>query len=273
MVQVKKVLNSSVILFEQNGQDVIALGKGIGYGKKTGDIILTKHIDKLFYSIDDITGNKLIATAESIPAIYFEIADQSIKYAEEKLNTTLNDSIYFSLADHLEFAVQRIKNGVEITNKVYWEIKYSYPIEFETGMYTIELVKNAKNVELPESEAANIAFHIINGSTRKHNQVEEQRAQRIVKNIANIVRYSQNKMNENTFQRFVTHVKYFAERIVSGNMLNDETDEITDFVKQENLKSYNVLDKIVEYLVNQEATNITREEKAYLLLHLNRLIN
>lgn len=272
MVQVKKVLNSSVILFEQNGQDVIALGKGIGYGKKPGDNVSFKHIDKLFYSIDGITGSKLISTAESIPAIYFEISDKSIKYAEEKLDIILNDSVYFSLADHLEFAVQRIEKGIEITNRVYWEVRYSYPVEFETGMYTIDLVKDEIGVELPESEAANIAFHIINGSTRKHNQEEEQRAQRIVKNIANIVRYSQNNMDENTFQRFVTHVKYFGERIVSGNMLNNETDEITSLVNQENLNSYNVLDKIIEYLTNQENTKITKEEEAYLLLHLNRLI-
>lgn len=33
MIYIKKVLNSSVVLVDKEGQEMIALGKGIGYGK------------------------------------------------------------------------------------------------------------------------------------------------------------------------------------------------------------------------------------------------
>ncbi|EAG2745005.1 transcription antiterminator BglG, partial [Listeria monocytogenes] len=39
MIYIKKVLNSSVVLVDNEGQEMIALGKGIGFGKKAGEQI------------------------------------------------------------------------------------------------------------------------------------------------------------------------------------------------------------------------------------------
>ena len=35
MIYIKKVLNSSVVLVDNEGQEMIALGKGIGFGEKS----------------------------------------------------------------------------------------------------------------------------------------------------------------------------------------------------------------------------------------------
>lgn len=44
-------------------------------------------------------------------------------------------SIYFTLSDHLNFAVERAKKNINITNRVYWEIKNYYSEEFRIGKY------------------------------------------------------------------------------------------------------------------------------------------
>lgn len=53
MIYIKKVLNSSVVLVDKEGQEMIALGKGIGYGKKVGDSIADTQIDQVFLPIDE----------------------------------------------------------------------------------------------------------------------------------------------------------------------------------------------------------------------------
>lgn len=42
---------------------------------------------------------------DSIPAIYFDLTQQIIKKAEEVLATKLNTSLFFTLSDHLHFAI------------------------------------------------------------------------------------------------------------------------------------------------------------------------
>lgn len=48
MILVVKVLNSSVVLVEEEGIEKIVLGKGIGFGKKPGDTIDDERVDKIF---------------------------------------------------------------------------------------------------------------------------------------------------------------------------------------------------------------------------------
>ncbi|HBN1216501.1 TPA: transcription antiterminator BglG, partial [Enterococcus faecium] len=53
MISIKKVLNSSVVLVEENGKEMIALGKGIGFGQKAGDEISGDKVDKIFLPFEE----------------------------------------------------------------------------------------------------------------------------------------------------------------------------------------------------------------------------
>ena len=70
-----------------------------------------------------------------IPPIYLEITQKIVLKAEKELDSKLNMSIYFTLSDHLNFAVERAKKNINITNRVYWEIKNYYSEEFRIGKY------------------------------------------------------------------------------------------------------------------------------------------
>ena len=47
---IEKVLNSSVVLAQNRNNEVILLGKGIGYGKKRGEIVTENQISQVFRS-------------------------------------------------------------------------------------------------------------------------------------------------------------------------------------------------------------------------------
>src|SRR5699024_2644630 len=103
MIEVIKVLNTSVVLVNFNGQELIALGKGIGFNQKPGALIDSGKIDKLFYSVNNDKVSKYIKYAEAIPSIFFELTQETVRFAEQLLNVKLNNSVYFMLADHLNF--------------------------------------------------------------------------------------------------------------------------------------------------------------------------
>jgi beta-glucoside operon transcriptional antiterminator len=274
-MRIKKVLNSSVILaFDESNKEFVCLGKGIGYNKKIGDIVEKKSIDQIFMPIDNNRINEYLNLINSIPPIYLDITQKIVAKAEKELSTKLNMSIYFTLSDHLNFAVERIKKNINITNRVYWEIKNYYPEEFKIGIYTLELLDQLTGIKLPEEEAANIAFHLINAQSEDNNSADSMNYAKMIGGIVNIVRYSIGsnlKMEGIHYQRFITHVKFFVERFFKGEMLKDENDSI--FVQISTLypESMDIAFKIKNYVEMVYDGNVSKDELTYLAVHVNRL--
>lgn len=63
-----------------------------------------------------------------IPIEYVDCSDEIIRYAQTILGSKLHDSIYISLTDHIHFAIERYRQGIEIRNAILWEIK-SYTVK------------------------------------------------------------------------------------------------------------------------------------------------
>lgn len=275
MIEVIKVLNTSVVLVNFNGQELIALGKGIGFNQKPGALIDSGKIDKLFYSVNNDKVSKYIKYAEAIPSIFFELTQETVRFAEQLLNVKLNNSVYFMLADHLNFAIERFEKNIQITNHVLWEIRAYYPKEFQVGLNLLTRLKDEFGIELPEEEAANIAFHIINARQEQNNRLDSVKSAKIINNIVNIIKYSVglDESNESVhFQRFITHVRFFVERILTDNMLQSEDNDLYDHVYQQYSEAVDITNKIESYLRNKHEVVITNEEKMYIIIHVDRLI-
>ncbi|MEI3600098.1 MULTISPECIES: PRD domain-containing protein, partial [unclassified Oceanobacillus] len=143
MFKIKKVLNSSVVLAEnEHEKEHILLGKGIGYGQKSGNIIKEHQADQMFIPIENTKVKEFLGLLDAIPPLFIDLTQQIVNHAEKKLNTKLNSSIYFTLMDHLNFAVERYNKGINITNRVYWEIKNYYPEEFDIGEYALKIMND-----------------------------------------------------------------------------------------------------------------------------------
>lgn len=275
MIEIVKVLNTSVVLINFNGQELIALGKGIGFGKSPGDLIDSHQIDRMFYSIGNDNVSTYIRYAESIPSIFFELTQETVSYAETLLNVKLNNSVYFMLADHLHFAIERFEKGIQITNRVVWEIRAYYPQEFQVGLTLLEKLKQEFDIDLPTEEAANIAFHIINARQEQTNQLDSVKAVKIINDIVNIVKYSigLDEFDESVhFQRFITHLRFFVERILTNNMLYDADNVLFEHVSQNYSEAVTISHKIADYLHSKHDVVITDEENMYIIIYLDRLL-
>ncbi|UJW58055.1 PRD domain-containing protein [Bacillus sp. A116_S68] len=277
MIKIKKVLNTSVILVENDEKkEYILFGKGIGFGQKIGNVIEEDQADQLFMPVENTKVKELISLLDSIPPVYIDLTQEIVSYAEETLGEKLNSGIFFTLMDHLSFAVERYKKNINLTNRVYWEIKNYYTEEFKVGEFALNRVNETMDIELPKEEAANIAFHIINAHGKERESKDSMRQAKMIGSVVNLVRYTLN-INMDTdnihYTRFITHVKFFVERFFSDKMLEDEDNMLFEQIASLYPEAMNVAFKIKEYIKQVYGNDIHNDELTYLVVHIHRLIS
>ena len=277
MYTIEKVLNSSIVLAQdEKGKNFILLGKGIGYGKKIGMIIEKQSIEQIFIPVDNNELEKVSYLMNAIPPELIEVTQDIITYAKNVLNVKFKDSVYFILADHLNFAIKRFIENINITNRVFWEIKNFYSKEFAVGLYAVKLMNTKFNISLSEEEAANIAFHLVNAQDEKDESLDTMKAAKLVGVIVNIVRYSiKDEFDTDSihYSRFITHIKYFVERYFENGLLNETDDILYNQVSSKYKEAFSCSLKIDDYFYEKYQTHLPHEELAYLIVHIQRLIS
>ena len=190
-MHIQKVLNSSVVLVQDDsGEESILLGKGIGYGRKAGEPIERQPSDRVFLPLSNPDAQPMLELFSSIPASYLELTQDIVDDAEQSLGVKLSAHIYLLLTDHLHFAVERQQKGLVVTNRIFWEIKHFYPKEYAVGQRGLQKVKAKLGIELPDEEAGNIAFHIVNARQDPQAGYDAMRAAQLIGELSNIVTYS-----------------------------------------------------------------------------------
>lgn len=276
MYKIEKVLNSSIVLAQDDeGKNFILLGKGIGYGKKAGMIIEKQSIEQIFIPVNNNEIEKVSYLMNAIPPELMEVTQDIITYAKNVLNVKFKDSIYFVLADHLNFAIKRFIENISITNRVFWEIKNFYSKEFAVGLYAVKLMNTKFKISLTEEEAANIAFHLVNAQDEKDESLDTMKAAKLVGVIVNIVRYSiKAELDTESihYSRFITHIKYFVERYFAGRLLNDTDDILYNRLSSKHKEAFLCALKIDDYFYEKYQRHLPNEELTYLIVHIQRLI-
>ncbi|OOL77319.1 transcription antiterminator BglG, partial [Enterococcus faecalis] len=244
--------------------------------RKIGQAVDDEEINRVFIPVDNRQIQEYLRLFDSIPAVYFDITQQIIKKAEKLLNTKLNTSLFFTLSDHLNFSIERHKNGLNILNRVFWEIKNYYPIEFSVGEYALKLLKKELGQILPQEEAANVAFHIINAQTIASSTSKGLEYAKLVGGISDIVKYEL-KMDFDRedvhYQRFITHLKFFVERYYEGKMITENDSSLFEQIAQLYPKALTVAFNVKDYIEIINDNKVTKEEVAYLTVHINRLMS
>lgn len=275
VLRIKKVLNSSVVLVsEEEGDEFIVLEKGIGYGRKPGETVEVKEESRIFVQLSQTDRNQLAELLSSIPSGYLEVTQAIVAYAEQTLNTSLNEHIYLALTDHLHFAVERFEQNMIITNRVFWELKSFYPKEYRIGLKALEIVRNELGIRLPEEEAANIAFHIVNAQKEEEVQYDAMRAARLIGQVVTLVTYlmkCQPDKESLHYSRFISHMQYFAERFFTDRMLDSADDFLYAQMEQGYPKAVACAEKVRTLLLKEYHKAISNEETAYLAVHIQRL--
>lgn len=252
-MRIRRILtNNALVVLDENGKEQIVCGRGIGYKKRPGDDADDSLVDAVYVKEGDQSFEQIRKTLEALPEEYLLLAQHILTAANVSLNMKLNPVMAVSLADHLYYAIQRFLEGTPIANSLSWEIRRFYQKEYEVGLMALDMVESQFKVRLPEAEAAFIAMHIANGETDDSTMEETFAITKIIEDICNIVRvYFRIEMDVESsyYYRFITHLKYFARRVVRQEQYEDSSsEELAEIIFDKYREAYQCACKIGEYI-------------------------
>ncbi|WP_223701172.1 BglG family transcription antiterminator LicT [Sutcliffiella deserti] len=274
-MKISKILNNNVIVSIKDDQEVIVMGRGLAFNKRVGEDIDEDKVEKIFTLEDQDITKKFKTLIADIPMEYMELTEDIILFAKQKLGKELNDSIYISLTDHIHFAIERYNQNLPIKNGLLWETKNLYKEEFEIGLEALNKICDRFNVILPEDEAGFIALHIVNAQFNEDmtNTVD---MTKVIQDVLTIVKYSfKIEFDESSlnYHRFITHLKFFAHRLVKGeHHKNGQEDDLLNVIINKFPDAYQCSLKIKKFVEKQYRYELTEEELLYLTIHIERVV-
>ncbi|PPG78818.1 MULTISPECIES: PRD domain-containing protein [unclassified Rathayibacter] len=272
MQTIKKVLNSSVVLVvDERGVERVLLGRGIGFGAKAGEAIEPSSVDQVFVALDDSDQRNLVELLAQIPPEFVELTRAVVADAEEQ-GLKLDPHVYLALTDHLHFAVERQRRGLSVANRLAWEMRTVYPVQYAVGERAVERMRERLDVELPADEAANVAFHLANAELGKVG-IDSLRIVQLIRSVTAIIQHSSGAAldrDDLRSARFVTHLQYFAERFFSGGLLESEDDFLFTSLSARYPRAIASAERVRSFVAAEYQAALPNEEVAFLALHIAR---
>ena len=265
---VRNINNNVSLCKDSKNREVVIFGKGVGFLKANEEVPLSK-IERTFYNVN----KNYLDVIASLPENVLEVSSKIIDMANIKLNTSYKSNVVLSLADHINYAIQRKQNNISIKLPLIYEIRYLYPKEIEIGIDAVKLISNELHVDLPSDEAAGITLHLINYGTT-NNPIDEKNEEKIIANCTKLIEDELNiKIDRSSFNyfRFVSHLHYLFSR--TNEQMNSDNEQIYKMLKNKftDTDIYDCAIRIRDYLCKTLDFKLNDEELLYLMIHINRL--
>ncbi len=268
---IKHINNNYAIAIDKNGNQLIVSGKGIGFGQIPRELEDISKVNRSYYDIDEIW----ISMINNLPENIIEISSLIVDKARTLIDNPLSSNIVFSLADHINFSIERYEKHMDIKLPIAYDIQQLFEKEYEVGQYGLKLIREKLNVWMPREEASYIALHIINAE-EQCKSIESLKNETIINDIKRIIEdFYDIHINENSsnYARFISHMNYLFKRNNSTSLLENKNSKLFEATTKEYEKTYQCVQNISMYLKTNTKIYLTDEEKLYLILHVNRLCN
>ena len=270
---IKRILtNNAVVIDDENQQEKIVCGKGIAFKKRPGMEIDEMSINQTFILEGGGEYSRFEQLLKDVPLEYLELSSEIINMAKLEFAKKFKDNVIITLSDHLYVAIKRCREGMTISNPLLWDIKNFYEIEYDIGLRALELIKNKFHIQLPNDEAGFIALHIVNVELDEDNMDHIFQVTKVIQ-----VKYHFHAEFDTSnvyYYRFITHLKFFALRLLKDNQFNeDEENELLDVVKDKYCTSYECVLKIKDFLEKKYNYTLQEDEIVYLTIHVHRVVH
>ena len=267
--------NSALTAVDSSGKEYVFIGRGISFGKHAKDYVDESKIERQFgHSDDNRLNHHIVELIDEIPDNYFDMANVAIRYASKKLQIQFSASTYVGMADHINSAIERYQEDINLTFSFLTEVNTFYPSEYKVAEWIVDFINAQLDVDLPEDEVGFIAMHLINANGDDFQKLSQ------VKKVLEITAYVSNKVLELLpgidkqtleYSRFLIHLKYFSIRYLADKQYNEV--EVNISLKSDKTLVLNqVIEEVSQVLKDKYGQHLNKYEKSYLLLHLNRII-
>lgn len=270
---IKKVLNNNVLICEYRKEEVIVIGKGLGFNQKAGKYIEPdKVIEKIFTLQNKQEQDHYKMVLEHTGEDVVKVVIESVQLIMAHFDLSQNESFIVSLTDHIVFALKRYQQNQFIQNPFLSETKYSYPEAYKIAKRVVARINLQLNVDFPDDEVGFIALHIASQT----NQIDIEQTQQVPKLIKTAVKIIEHDLQIKIpvqsiqYQRFVRHIHFLLQRVRNGERAHVELNFET-LLKSQYPLCYNIAVKIVKMIQTQSSVEVYQAEIAYLTMHIQQL--
>lgn len=272
MYRVSKVLNNNGVIaidMDENKEYVI-LGKGVGFGKK-----VSQRFDKpegcTTYRLEQETERgSAKELVKGIEPEYLEIADAILTESQKVFGDSIDRGILFPLADHISFAVARIRRNEQISNPLTEDIKVLFYSEFKVAETLKTILRERLQIEIDDHEVGYVALHIHSAIGDEKVSVAMQTA-RAVRECIDMIENATGKpidVLSLSYNRLMNHMKYMVARASTGEKLNLDMNE---YMLYQYPQAYKVATDICKNLEGCIGHNLDETETGYLAMHIQRV--
>ncbi len=269
---VKKINNNVAIAQDENKKEIVVFGRGIGFHEIPYEVTDLSKIEQTFYNVDTRYYNIL----NEIPERTFLIVNRILEIAKTRIDGSLNPNLVFVLADHINFAVERSRKGMNIPMSYSYELEYEYPELTEISKWFVRKINEKMDINLDKSEVTSITMHLLNAMEKGGpvTDTSQNQTDRIIRNVTGIVeKFFEMKVDKNSFHyfRFQNHIKFFVQRKERKEEFSDTNEELFQSMSEAYPEVRACITKIDDYLEKEFGERCPNEELLYLMLHVNQL--
>ena len=272
---IKRVYNNNVVMVDDAGIERIAVGKGIAFGRKRGDVLDSASIEKVFTLDDPTQLSRLERLIKGIPSEYLLIAEDIVSMLRRESASVIDDNVLIALTDHISMALEREQAGIICDNPLLFEIKRFYGREFELALKAREIIRGHLGIEISEAEVGFIALHIVN-ATMKQRADHLMLSIKMINGILNTVAetfgltYDEGSVQ---YERFLRHLQFFSQRVLDKSIAQSEDTFLFHLGKDQYPDALECTERIGAHIEQEYGCVVSDAEKGYLVYHIANLVH
>lgn len=272
-MKANKVYNNNAVAVRwHDGREAILVGSGIGFGKRPGDEVDEKKLQKVYFIQDELQSRFLQLLKDARPEA-LQAAEEILAHARSQ-GLELKNQLILSLTDHICFALERYEQNISLPYLMLSETKLLYPKEYEIGCWALEKIQGLCGVALPQYEAGYIALQL---ASAEMNGEDAYNGLKLVGGVMDIIKETYGiELNPDDLDtiRLTTHLKFLAQRIFRRSQWNDDDmDGLYQMLLFRNAKNRDCIARVTGYIRNHFSYELNHQEKVYLMIHLSKIIN
>ena len=275
-VPVHKVLNNNVVIaIDASGRERVLMGRGLGFGLRTGDVIDAAKVEKTFILDVGALGERERRLLEDVPYAVIEAVSRAVDEAERVLGRHLDRHLTIAVIDHVHYVLERLDQGLRIPTTSMPELRVLYPQEFAAAERMAAALAASLDRELPPEEAVFLTMHLLNATRDEPNGT----AALLLRRLQHVIDVVEQRLGVTLdadgpdYARFILHVQFLLQRLVNRTMLASNDTSFFEFAKHSYPASHAIAEEVKGYVLAATGSALTDEEVLYLIVHVERLRN
>lgn len=275
-MRIARIYNNNVALAQTySGEQIVVIGRGLAFGKRKGDMLDPTLVEQTFVPESGTPDESLSWSLAKIPSEILGIATDLESHVKAE-GISISHSFIVPVADHINYAVIRAREGLAVDYPLALEVSQLYPQEVRFGKHALELVKDRIGVELPDIESIPLAMHLVNSQFTSKDMSGTYRMTEVFTQIFEVIGAGFGgpvDRSSMSAARFITHLRYLFVRASQVQAPNSSTSvpSLLESIKEAHPRAFSCARKVslvLEMHLNQQLTD---DELTYLTIHIARL--